>query len=149
MSPVPTLQVADPGAATRRRRRPPPAWRPSIGCSRITRSIPKPGTSSSPSPARGTNSAGCCSIAWGSSASRNSSERRTSADLAFINQGITFSVYSDRRGTEKIFPFDLIPRPVSGKDWDRLEAGLLQRIRALNMFLHDVYHDQRILEREA
>jgi uncharacterized circularly permuted ATP-grasp superfamily protein len=71
--------------------------------------------------------------------------RRTSADLAFINNGITFSVYSDRRGTEKIFPFDLIPRPVSGKEWDRLEAGLVQRIRALNTFLDDVYHDQRIL----
>jgi len=72
-------------------------------------------------------------------------QRRTSADLAFINNGITFSVYSDRRGTEKIFPFDLIPRPVSGKVWDRLEYGLIQRIRALNIFLDDVYHDQRIL----
>ncbi|MGO9600922.1 MAG: circularly permuted type 2 ATP-grasp protein [Isosphaeraceae bacterium] len=72
-------------------------------------------------------------------------ERRTSADLAFINNGVTFSVYSDRRGTEKIFPFDLIPRPVSGKEWDRLEAGLIQRIRALNTFLDDVYHNQRIL----
>lgn len=72
-------------------------------------------------------------------------KRRTSADLAFINNGITFSVYSDRRGTEKIFPFDLIPRPVSGVVWDRLEAGLIQRIRALNIFLDDVYHDQRIL----
>jgi uncharacterized circularly permuted ATP-grasp superfamily protein len=72
--------------------------------------------------------------------------RRTSADLAFINNGITFSVYSDRRGTEKIFPFDLIPRPVSGAEWDRLEAGLVQRIRALNTFLDDVYHDQRILK---
>lgn len=61
-------------------------------------------------------------------------QRRTSADLAFINNGITFSVYSDRRGTEKIFPFDLIPRPVSGKEWDRLEAGLIQRIRASTSF---------------
>ena len=73
-------------------------------------------------------------------------QRRTSADLAFINQGITFSVYSDRRGIEKIFPFDLIPRPVCGKEWDRLEAGLIQRIRALNIFLDDVYHDQCILK---
>jgi uncharacterized circularly permuted ATP-grasp superfamily protein len=72
-------------------------------------------------------------------------DRRTSADLVFINNGITFSVYSDRRGTEKIFPFDLIPRPVYGGEWDRLEAGLIQRIRALNIFLDDVYHDQRIL----
>jgi uncharacterized circularly permuted ATP-grasp superfamily protein len=76
-------------------------------------------------------------------------ERRTLADLAFINNGITFSVYSDRRGTEKIFPFDLIPRPVAGHEWDRLEAGLIQRIRALNLFLDDVYHDQRILKEGA
>jgi len=75
--------------------------------------------------------------------------KRTSADLAFINNGITFSVYSDRRGTEKIFPFDLIPRPVSGKEWDRLERGLVQRIRALNLFLDDVYHDQRILKEDV
>ncbi len=71
--------------------------------------------------------------------------RRTSADLAFVNQGITFSVYSDRRGTEKIFPFDLIPRPIPAGEWVKLEAGLAQRIRALNLFLHDIYHDQRIV----
>src|SRR5205085_11275049 len=72
-------------------------------------------------------------------------QRRTSADLEFINQGITFSVYADRRGVEKIFPFDLIPRPVAAAEWARLEAGLLQRIQAINLFLHDVYHEQRIL----
>jgi uncharacterized circularly permuted ATP-grasp superfamily protein len=72
-------------------------------------------------------------------------KRRGGADLVFINQGITFSVYSDRRGVEKIFPFDLIPRPVAHAEWQRIEAGLLQRIRALNLFLHDVYHDCRIL----
>ena len=71
--------------------------------------------------------------------------RRTSADLAFVNQGITFSVYSDRRGVEKIFPFDLIPRPIPADEWAALETGLVQRVRALNLFLHDVYHDQRIL----
>jgi uncharacterized circularly permuted ATP-grasp superfamily protein len=73
-------------------------------------------------------------------------QRRALADLVFVNNGITFSVYSDRRGTEKIFPFDLIPRPVSAQEWERLEAGLIQRIRALNLFLDDVYHDQRILK---
>ncbi len=73
-------------------------------------------------------------------------DRRSSADLVFINQGITFSVYSDRRGVEKIFPFDLIPRPVSSDEWDPTEKGLRQRICALNHFLHDVYHDQRILK---
>jgi uncharacterized circularly permuted ATP-grasp superfamily protein len=72
-------------------------------------------------------------------------QRRASADLAFINQGITFSVYSDRRGVEKIFPFDLIPRPVSAQAWTLLEAGLLQRIQAMNEFLYDIYHDRRIL----
>src|SRR5262249_9143270 len=72
-------------------------------------------------------------------------QRRASADVAFVNQGITFSVYSDRRGVEKIFPFDLIPRPVSAREWSLLEAGLLQRIDALNSFLHDIYHDRRIL----
>jgi uncharacterized circularly permuted ATP-grasp superfamily protein len=75
--------------------------------------------------------------------------RRASADLAFINQGVTFSVYSDRRGVEKIFPFDLIPRPIPGREWARLEAGLVQRLRALNLFLHDVYHDQRILKEKV
>src|SRR5262249_31837343 len=52
---------------------------------------------------------------------------RANADLVFINQGITFSVYSDRRGVEKIFPFDLIPRPVASAEWKVLEAGLVQR----------------------
>jgi uncharacterized circularly permuted ATP-grasp superfamily protein len=72
--------------------------------------------------------------------------RRTSADLAFVNQGITFSVYADRRGTEKIFPFDLIPRPIPAAEWVTLETGLVQRIKALNLFLDDVYHDQRIIK---
>jgi uncharacterized circularly permuted ATP-grasp superfamily protein len=72
-------------------------------------------------------------------------ERRQNADLVFINQGITFSVYSDRRGVEKIFPFDLMPRPVSADQWQPLETGLLQRIKAINLFLYDVYHDRRIL----
>jgi uncharacterized circularly permuted ATP-grasp superfamily protein len=70
---------------------------------------------------------------------------RASADLVFINQGITFSVYADRRGVEKIFPFDLIPRPVAAHEWKTLEEGLRQRVQALNLFLHDVYHDRRIL----
>lgn len=72
--------------------------------------------------------------------------RRVSADLAFVNQGITFSVYSDRRGVEKIFPFDLMPRPVASSEWKILEAGLIQRIQALNMFLHDIYHERHILK---
>jgi uncharacterized circularly permuted ATP-grasp superfamily protein len=72
-------------------------------------------------------------------------QKRGSADLAFVNQGITFSVYSDRRGVEKIFPFDLLPRTIPSAEWVTLEAGLVQRVRALNLFLYDIYHDQRIL----
>ena len=72
--------------------------------------------------------------------------RRSNADLVFVNQGITFSVYSDRRGVEKIFPFDLIPRVIPATEWATLDAGLVQRILTLNHFLHDVYHDQRIIK---
>jgi uncharacterized circularly permuted ATP-grasp superfamily protein len=72
-------------------------------------------------------------------------ERRQGADMTFMNHGVTFSVYSDRRGVEKIFPFDLLPRPVAAAEWTRVEKGLLQRIQALNLFLHDVYHRQQIL----
>lgn len=71
--------------------------------------------------------------------------RQKLADAAFLKGGITFSVYSDNRGVEKIFPFDLIPRPVAAAEWTKLERGLEQRIRALNLFLADVYGEQRIL----
>jgi len=72
-------------------------------------------------------------------------ERRQMADLAFLNQGITFTVYSDNQGTERIFPFDLVPRVIPAAEWGRIEAGLVQRITALNLFLHDIYHAQNIL----
>jgi uncharacterized circularly permuted ATP-grasp superfamily protein len=75
--------------------------------------------------------------------------RRSSADLAFVNQGVTFSVYADQRGVEKIFPFDLIPRPIPATEWATLEKGLEQRITALNWFLDDVYHDRRILKEKV
>ncbi|MDJ0868769.1 MAG: circularly permuted type 2 ATP-grasp protein [Myxococcota bacterium] len=67
------------------------------------------------------------------------------AELSLLNQGITFTVYADERGTEKIFPLDVIPRIVTARSWARLEAGLSQRLRALNLFLRDLYGDQRIL----
>ena len=73
-------------------------------------------------------------------------QRRRAVDLAFLRQGITFNVYGDAQGTERIFPFDLIPRIIPAKEWDHIERGLTQRIRALNMFLHDIYHEQRILK---
>ena len=70
--------------------------------------------------------------------------RVTLADHTLINQGITFAVYGDEKGVEKPFPFDLIPRIVPADEWEHIERGLKQRLTALNMFLHDVYHDQKI-----
>ena len=71
--------------------------------------------------------------------------RKQSADLSFLNQGITFTVYGRDEGTERIFPYDLLPRLVTAEEWDRIERGLTQRITALNHFLHDVYFDAKIL----
>lgn len=68
------------------------------------------------------------------------------ADVSFRNQGITFTVYSDQRGVEKIFPFDLIPRIIPAQEWEPIEKGLTQRITALNLFCHDIYHGQKILK---
>jgi uncharacterized circularly permuted ATP-grasp superfamily protein len=68
------------------------------------------------------------------------------ADLTFRNQGITFTVYSDQAGVEKIFPFDLVPRIVPDREWQTIERGLAQRLTALNLFCHDVYHRQKILK---
>lgn len=72
-------------------------------------------------------------------------QKRQAVDLAFLRQGITFNVYGEKEGTERIFPFDLFPRIIPAKEWERVEAGLIQRITALNLFLHDIYHEQRIL----
>ncbi|MCO6450712.1 MAG: circularly permuted type 2 ATP-grasp protein [Caldilineales bacterium] len=71
--------------------------------------------------------------------------RQQAADLSFLNQGITFTVYGEDEGTERIFPYDLIPRLITGSEWETVEEGLSQRIRALNLFLHDIYHDGKIL----
>jgi len=73
-------------------------------------------------------------------------ERRKLADLSFLLQGITFTVYSDGRGTERLFPFDLIPRILPGSEWQRIDSGLAQRVVALNLFLQDVYGKQSILK---
>ncbi len=64
----------------------------------------------------------------------------------FMNQGITFTVYSDNAGIERIFPFDIIPRIITSAEWDEIERGIKQRLRALNLFLKDVYTDQQILK---
>ena len=67
------------------------------------------------------------------------------ASELFMNQGITFTVYSDNKGIERIFPFDIIPRIITGKEWDVVEKGITQRLKALNMFLKDIYNQQQIL----
>jgi uncharacterized circularly permuted ATP-grasp superfamily protein len=67
------------------------------------------------------------------------------ADLSFLHQGITFTVYGNEEGTERVFPNDLLPRIISGSEWQLVERGLTQRIAALNLFLQDIYHQGRIL----
>jgi uncharacterized circularly permuted ATP-grasp superfamily protein len=73
-------------------------------------------------------------------------ERRQLADLSYLVQGITFTVYSDGRGTERLFPFDLVPRIIPRSEWDVIERGLAQRVKALNLYLQDIYGPQRILK---
>jgi uncharacterized circularly permuted ATP-grasp superfamily protein len=71
--------------------------------------------------------------------------RQHTADASFLNQGITFTVYNSDEGTEKIMPYDLLPRIITAQEWAQIEKGLAQRIHALNLFLHDIYHDGKIL----
>lgn len=73
-------------------------------------------------------------------------QKRESVDLAFLQQGITFTVYGEESSTERVFPFDLMPRIIPKREWDHLSAGLEQRITALNLFLNDIYHDQKIVK---
>jgi uncharacterized circularly permuted ATP-grasp superfamily protein len=73
-------------------------------------------------------------------------ERRREADVSFLYQGVTFTVYAEDQGIERVFPFDLIPRIIPADEWARIERGLKQRVLALNHFLQDVYHNQRILK---
>lgn len=72
--------------------------------------------------------------------------RQKAAERALLHAGITFNVYGENAGTEKIFPFDLVPRIVPAAEWSRVERGLKQRIHALNLFIHDLYHGQKILK---
>ncbi len=72
--------------------------------------------------------------------------RREEADLMFRRVGITFAVYGESAGTERTIPFDIVPRIFPASEWSRMETGLRQRVTALNMFLHDVYHEQHILK---
>ncbi|MEN9526055.1 MAG: hypothetical protein RLY56_6 [Pseudomonadota bacterium] len=72
-------------------------------------------------------------------------EKRNEADTLFRRAGITFAVYGDETGTERLIPFDIVPRIIPAPEWEHLQQGLRQRVTALNAFLHDVYHDQEIL----
>ncbi len=73
-------------------------------------------------------------------------EKRREADLLFHRVGITFAVYGDEAGAERLIPFDTIPRVIPKDEWEALSRGLRQRVTALNRFLHDVYHGQEILK---
>jgi uncharacterized circularly permuted ATP-grasp superfamily protein len=72
--------------------------------------------------------------------------RQEAAQIALFKQGVTFSVYGDSEGTERIFPFDIIPRIVAAGEWAKLERGLKQRIFALNLFIADIYDEQKIIK---
>ncbi len=72
--------------------------------------------------------------------------KRAEAEVLFRRVGITFNVYGEADGAERLIPFDVIPRLISANEWDYLSKGAVQRVRALNMFLHDIYHDQEIIK---
>ncbi len=73
-------------------------------------------------------------------------QKRNEAEVMFHRLGITFAVYGEEAGGERLIPFDIIPRIIPGSDWQILERGLVQRVKALNMFLQDIYHDKAILK---
>ena len=73
-------------------------------------------------------------------------QKRAEADALFHRVGITFAVYGQEEGAERLIPFDIVPRVLPLEEWIRLEGGLKQRVRALNAFIHDIYHDQQILK---
>jgi len=74
-------------------------------------------------------------------------ERKNAAELAILTMGITFTVYTEEGGSiDRAWPFDIIPRIISAREWSRTEAGLKQRVRALNLFIDDIYHEQRIVK---
>ena len=72
-------------------------------------------------------------------------QKRAEADALFHRVGITFAVYGQEEGAERLIPFDIVPRVLPLEEWVRLETGLKQRVRALNAFIHDIYHEQQIL----
>ena len=77
---------------------------------------------------------------------REIQQKQHAAERAFMSMGITFNVYGDGEGVEKIFPFDIIPRIITAEEWEPVEKGLQQRMRALNLFINDVYNDKKIIK---
>src|SRR5450755_176447 len=73
-------------------------------------------------------------------------QKRDEAERAFHRVGITFAVYGEDAGTERLIPFDIVPRIIHAAEWRLLERGLKQRVKALNLFLNDIYHEQSILK---
>ena len=76
-------------------------------------------------------------------------QRQAAAERLLLQSGITFNVYGDSAATEKIFPFDIIPRIIEASEWDWIEKGLKQRVYALNLFIDDIYHEQRIVKNKV
>ena len=72
--------------------------------------------------------------------------RAADAERDLLERGITFTVYSDAAAIDRVFPFDLIPRVITAPEWRQIETGVIQRVRAMNLFLHDIYHDRKILK---
>lgn len=72
--------------------------------------------------------------------------RAVDAERDLLERGITFTVYSDAAAIDRVFPFDLIPRVITAPEWRQIETGVIQRVRAMNLFLHDIYHDRKILK---
>ena len=73
-------------------------------------------------------------------------QRSADAERELFNLGITFTVYTEKDAIDRILPFDVIPRVVSAADWVTIDTGVKQRVKALNLFLHDIYHDGKILK---
>ncbi len=72
--------------------------------------------------------------------------RQNAAESAFMQMGITFGVYGDQEGLEKVFPFDIVPRIIRARDWELIDRGVKQRVYALNLFINDIYNDQKIIK---
>ena len=72
-------------------------------------------------------------------------ERQAAADLAIRSMGVSFAVYSDGENIDRAWPFDVVPRVISTREWDRVSRGLIQRLEALNLFIDDLYHDAKVI----